>query len=217
MDLDYWKKRWQEDETGWHHDEVHPLLQKYYDLYNLSHHHHFFFPLCGKTLDIDWALEKGHQVTCVEVSTIAIEEIAKRLHIHWRIENNGPFTVYSYDKLTIYQGDFFSIPKITFPKIDFVFDRAAVVAVDPSRRKEYANIYAQLQPSTILFILYRYDKKASTAPPFSFESGEIQNIINNDFEIKMLETKEILNEVPKFKSRNIDEFYREVYLAQISN
>ncbi|MEZ4819510.1 MAG: hypothetical protein R3A45_06315 [Bdellovibrionota bacterium] len=32
MDLDYWKKRWQDNQTHWHVDQIHPLLQKYYPL-----------------------------------------------------------------------------------------------------------------------------------------------------------------------------------------
>ncbi|MCB1197206.1 MAG: hypothetical protein KDK51_02460 [Deltaproteobacteria bacterium] len=215
MDLDYWKKRWQDNQTHWHVDRIHPLLQKYYPLLSQTQDSHVLLPLSGKTLDIEWLLEQGHQVTCVEVSDIAIEEIQKRMDIQWQIEKKGPFTVYTYQKLTILQGDYFLLPEISLPHVDFVFDRAAFVAIDPQDRTSYAKIYQHLQPKHILLVLFRYDLTASTHPPYAFADQEIFSLLEPSFDIKLLESKEMLEEFPRFKARNIAEFFQDAYLANL--
>ncbi|MCB0272149.1 MAG: hypothetical protein KDD46_03965 [Bdellovibrionales bacterium] len=213
VNLDYWKKRWLSGDIGWHQNEVHPLLVKYYDAYSLRNENHFFFPLCGKTLDVDWILQKGHQVTCVEISEIAIEEIAKRLHIHWQMRTENNFTVYQHDKLTIYKGDYFDCVNLDIPPIDVVFDRGAFVAIDPKKREKYANIYKKLHPKKMFLVLYRYDLNASTSPPFAFEEGEIEKLLTSDFDIDKLEENEMLSQAPNMQNRQIYSFYQEVFYA----
>ena len=60
MDANFWEKRWETGQIGFHLAEVNPLL--------VRHHHvlppraRVFVPLCGKSLDLVWLAKEGHAV-----------------------------------------------------------------------------------------------------------------------------------------------------------
>ncbi|MEZ4819509.1 MAG: hypothetical protein R3A45_06310 [Bdellovibrionota bacterium] len=118
-----------------------------------------------------------------------------------------PFTAFTYQKLTILQGDYFLLPEISLPQVDFVFDRAAFVAIDPLDRISYAKIYQYVQPKHILLVLFRYDLTASIHPPYAFADQEIFSL-EPSFDIKLLESKEMLEEFPRFKIGTLLNFFK---------
>lgn len=185
MDRDYWKKRWRDGNTGWHANRVHPTLVSMYEQFNLSDHYHFLLPLCGKSFDIDWLFLKGHAVTGIETATEPIFEVAKRLGIDWSMDQIGPFTRYNYDNLQIFQGDFFALKELSFYNIDVVFDRGAFVAIDPSKRQAYADIYKWMRPKKIGMVLrMREIHEDQDGPPFSFVDQELNSYLTDRFDIK---------------------------------
>lgn len=72
MDTDFWLQRWQDGQTGFHQDEVMPLLQKHWPALQLPKAARVLVPLCGKTLDMHWLAAQGHRVLGVEVSPLAV-------------------------------------------------------------------------------------------------------------------------------------------------
>ena len=52
MDPDYWLQRWNQGRTGFHRDDVMPLLQRHWPALDLPASSPVFVPLAGKTLDM---------------------------------------------------------------------------------------------------------------------------------------------------------------------
>ena len=69
-----WISRWESNRIGWHAEQVNRHLNKYLDRFELSFGESVFVPLCGKTNDMQFLLEKNIKVIGVEMSNIAIEQ-----------------------------------------------------------------------------------------------------------------------------------------------
>ncbi len=62
MNISYWKNRWEKGNTGWHMDHVYSLLPKLWPQFNLPANAKVLVPLCGKSLDLLWLLQKNFHV-----------------------------------------------------------------------------------------------------------------------------------------------------------
>src|SRR5690606_40973507 len=58
----YWLHRWDEGRTGFHRDDVMPLLQRHWPALELPADAAVLVPLAGKTLDMHWLAARGHPV-----------------------------------------------------------------------------------------------------------------------------------------------------------
>src|SRR5690606_28019996 len=74
MKPEFWLERWRQGKTGFHQTRVTPLLAKYWPGLGLSTDCRVLVPLCGKTIDMVWLAEQGHQVLGVDLSPLAIEQ-----------------------------------------------------------------------------------------------------------------------------------------------
>ncbi|WP_353195035.1 hypothetical protein [Pectobacterium brasiliense] len=63
MDTDFWLQRWRDGQTGFHQDEVMPLLQKHWPVLQLPKAARVLVPLCGKTLDMH-PIRPGNRISC---------------------------------------------------------------------------------------------------------------------------------------------------------
>ena len=62
MELDFWHRRWQKQEIGFHLETVNPLLQRYWSRMDPASGGRVFVPLCGKSRDLAWLRAQGHEV-----------------------------------------------------------------------------------------------------------------------------------------------------------
>jgi len=81
--LNFWTKRWDDHQTGWHLQEAHPVLRRYLDKLlpggpeNAgSMGARMLFPLCGKTVDMAFLSRAGYRIVGIEGVGQAIEEFA---------------------------------------------------------------------------------------------------------------------------------------------
>ena len=79
MQADFWHDRWQRQQIGFHEPAANPLLLQHFDTLALPSAARILLPLCGKTLDIDWLLARGHEVVGAELSAIAVAALFERL------------------------------------------------------------------------------------------------------------------------------------------
>ena len=139
-----WKDLWENNTFPWQKDEIHPNLIK--NLQTLieatgktdTKDIRFFVPLCGKTKDLLFLKSKGFQV-------IGCEGVEKAV-VDFFTENSLEFTktdladdtssFASKDgKLNIVKGDYFNLtPELLGGKIDCVWDRGSLVAIDVAMR-----------------------------------------------------------------------------------
>jgi len=63
-----------------------------------------------------------------------------------------------------------------------------------------------------LVITAEYDKEKMPGPPFPLDSVELNTYYANDWEIKQLESNEVIDQVLRFKEKGLDSFIESVYL-----
>ena len=72
--------------------------------------------------------------------------------------------------------------------MDAVYDRAALVAVAPDRRQDYADLLGAITGyAPQLLIGFDYDQATMQGPPFSIPGRMIKDLYSARFEIEMLE------------------------------
>ena len=99
MHADYWRKRWQDDQIGWHQPEPNRFLEQYWK--SSPDGGVVLVPLCGKSNDMRWLVDAGHDVIGVELSEIAVTDFFEANDLTPDVENQGPLTVYSLSLIHI--------------------------------------------------------------------------------------------------------------------
>lgn len=74
QDNHLWLDFWRDERSDFHQIAVNPLLNKFWPSLKLAHGSRVFVPLCGKSLDMLWLAQQGHEVIGVELSSIAVED-----------------------------------------------------------------------------------------------------------------------------------------------
>jgi len=109
MEPEFWIRRWEEGQTGFHLDEVNRHLQDHWPALALPADCGVFVPLCGKSLDLLWLRARGHAVLGVEISPKAVADFFAEHDLQPRHESRPPFEAWHVDGLEILQGDFFDL------------------------------------------------------------------------------------------------------------
>lgn len=153
-DNSLWLQLWCDEQTAFHQASVNPLLMQFWTQLNHKKGSRVFVPLCGKSLDMIWLADQGHEVIGVELSPIAVEAFFKENNLHPIKKQTGKFTRWQAGNISIYCGDFFSLKKNDLPSIDMVYDRAALTALPEDIRKRYiSQLRAITNTETRVFLL----------------------------------------------------------------
>lgn len=164
----YWKRE-PGFVPGFHRDSVNQDLVKFYDKLIVKEASRVFVPLCGKSLDIPWLAEKGHDVVGNEFSDIAVKQIFTENNLEFTVEETKDFSIYKAvdKKITIYRGDFFKLSKDLIGDFDAIWDRASFVAINVDKRLEYTDLmFSLMKPSTnYLLETVSYDGTRYAGPP----------------------------------------------------
>jgi thiopurine S-methyltransferase len=188
MEADFWHKKWQLNEIGFHKTEANPLLVKYLDQLTLSKGDRILLPLCGKTLDIGWLLQQGFQVVGAELSGLAIEQLFEQLGLTPQVKLLGELKHYSAQNIDIFVGDIFAISRELLGHIDAIFDRAALVALPSEMRIQYAKHLIDITNNAPqILITFEYDTKGVSGPPHSISENEITAYYGANYQLKTLE------------------------------
>lgn len=214
MDQEFWHERWKNKQIGFHQEEVHISLERFWpSMMGVDEGVGIFIPLCGKTRDIFYFLERGHRVTANELSPIAVSELFSENGLEPVIQKEEHFERYVKDELVVYCGDFFDLRPEQLQGVDAVYDRASLVALPPTMRPRYANHMADLLSpgARILLVSFQYDQEKMAGPPFSVPQAEVLKLYGENFTIQVLESKEILSENPSFRKRGLDAIHEITY------
>lgn len=188
MQSDFWHQKWHSNDIGFHLSEANPQLIKHFDKLTMAAGAKVFLPLCGKTLDIAWLLDKGYQVVGVELSEVAIEQLFEQLDITPAISIIGNFKKYSSVNLDIFVGDFFDLSGDLIGNAQAVYDRAALVALPADMRRKYtAHLVEITQKAPQLLICFEYDQDKMDGPPFSVQANEVIQHYQHQYELQLLE------------------------------
>jgi len=191
MESAFWHERWENQQIGFHQPNGHELLRKYFSGI-AKPNAKVFVPLCGKSNDMLWLLEKGYRVFGVELSELAARQFFEENQLKPRITQRGDFIEYALDELVIWVGDFFKLVKSDLADIDAWYDRAAMIALPPEMRQRYVQQLCEQLPEQAkgLLITLQYPAGYREGPPFSVLEGEVEVGYGQRFSIDQLESAE---------------------------
>lgn len=220
MEPEYWLKRWREGRTGWHHEDVMPLLAQHWPMLGIPRGARVLVALCGKSLDMLWLARQGLRVLGVDVSPIAIEAFLAENHLHARTRAAADGTNYEVTNapdggaIDLINGDVFSIDPADVAACMAFYDRAAMIALPaPMRERLVGEVYAKLPAGGRgLLITLDYPAGEMEGPPFSVDDGEVHRLFDTTWGIDRLEYRDILAAQPMFAEQGVTALHTAVYV-----
>jgi thiopurine S-methyltransferase len=205
VEPDFWRDRWQKKEIGFHQAEVHDQLQQHWGRLGLAPGAHVFVPLCGKSLDMVWLAEQGHQVVGVELSELAVDEFFQERGLTPEVETAATLAVKRAGPYELWCGDFFAMPPEATASVAGVYDRAALVALPPDMRARYAERLVEVLPPTaqMLTITFDYDQDKVAGPPFAVPRDEVRSLFGDSFVIDEIAAHNGPPRIPRFSESGI--------------
>ena len=212
MDREFWLSRWSENQIGFHRKGVNPLLVRFWPSVSSPPAGRVLAPLCGKSEDLRWLSERGHEVLGVELSLIAVKAFAAEQGIVMTETHEPPFTVLRGKGITLHAGDFFNFTPAIGGRFDLFYDRAALIALPADMRPAYVQHLRSLLKDNArgLLITVEYDSSAMHGPPFSVAEPEVRRLFQGFACEKLLEV-DCLEDEPRFKARGLTWMKEVVY------
>nr|WP_314531489.1 thiopurine S-methyltransferase [uncultured Pseudomonas sp.] len=213
MEPTFWQERWARNQIGFHLPEVNPYLQRHWPQLALAEGSKVLVPLCGKSLDLMWLASHGLRVMGVELSEQAVEAFFSEQNLVPRITRRNAFTVYQADLIEVWCGDFFALDAEALIGCAALYDRAALIALPPLMRAQYAEQLGRLLPSGCqgLLITLDYDQTQKAGPPFAVTDEEVKVLFGSDWTLKVLQEQDVLQESWKFVQEGVTQLDERVY------
>ena len=188
----FWHERWSENRIGFHQSDFNRWLSKYWSSLGLSGEESVFVPLCGKSRDMLWLREQGHQVTGVELSDLACRDFFAEQGVDIDAFDDGAFHRRERDGICLLAGDVFKTTRTVLNSPKAIYDRAALIALPPEMRVDYAAQIAKLTVSgdQMLLIALEYDNERNE-PPFSVKGDEVRRLYSAEFVIEELDSADL--------------------------
>ena len=212
-----WHTLWREGNLGFHSASVHRDL--------IAHEHQFLgdrprrvlVPLCGKTVDLAWLADRGHEVIGVELVAQAVDELFAALGQTPEVQQQGALTVFRWQRITILCGDIFDVSAADAGPVDRIWDRAALVALPAEVRRRYArHVRTLAAPGAVqLLNAFEYDTAVMEGPPFSVPDAEVRELYA-PAQIDVLEQRDAIAEMPRWRELGHRHWHVRSYLIALS-
>jgi len=215
MDKTFWQNKWEENQIGFHLSEFNELLLAHIEKFKLKKDSTIFVPLCGKSIDLIYLAKLGCRVIGIELSEIAVNAffMENKLDFEKRLEGGHIRYICKNLKIEILQGDFFELNSELIGPIDFIYDRASLIALPEEMRTRYSKIIEKISQTNtqILLITTEYDHPTLIGPPFSVKEEEVFKLYKDKFEIIVLQRLEKEIAGPRFQEAGLKTSSRAVY------
>lgn len=187
LDRGYWEEVWRQDDLGFHQPQVNRHLQRFWSRLKLAPEARVFVPLCGKSLDMDWLLSEGHEVIGVDLSEKAQQDYLASHVEPVRYTEENSLKLAWQGRLLFVAGDVFHLKPEMLRSVDAVYDRAALVALPPAVRQNYALFLAQcLKPGARMLLVTREASEPRLQPPFNIASDEVEQLFGGNFRVEQV-------------------------------
>ena len=217
MEPEFWLERWESGSTHWHEGRENRMLARFVDMLGLEDRPGaVFVPLCGKAQDLAWLAARGHRVIGVDLSEIAAREFFDGLGVSPRVSRDGRLLRYAGGNVTFFVGDVFDLESRQLADVTAVFDRGALVALDPAQRARYVDHLSRVLPGSVttLLVAVDYDETVMSGPPFSVGEEEVYALFEARNEIDLLMSRDILDDEPRFRERGLERMTETAYLLR---
>lgn len=236
---------------------MNPHLQKYNDLLlEKDENNHIFVPLCGKSVDMAYLSSnaKVSHVVGIDIIKKAAEEFAEdhpalSLKEYQPDESSCDATssgsVFHGDDTTIIVGDLFNLLQMENKDrakyitsgstvsteesylFDSIYDRASMVAIDPSLRNDYATYMGDiLRPGGVILLVTLDRRKVANdaakkdGPPFSINESEVRQLYESQDWVDTVELLEEVNDLTtdddkmRWEKKGVLELYELVFVIR---
>lgn len=212
LDHAYWRQRWETGEIGWSQTEVTPWLRKYWPALGLDGQERVLVPFCGKTLDMVWFAEQGHEVLGGELSPLAIQDFFDEQELVPETTAGADGLHHRAGRIEIIEGDLFGVPAATLAGCSAVFDRGALVAQTPEQRRAYLRrIYGALPVgSKGLLLTIDYPQAEKAGPPFAVTETELRGNLPG-WRIERLDRRDMLEGQADFMGGGLSRLHAEAW------
>ncbi|MBI5007960.1 MAG: thiopurine S-methyltransferase [Nitrosomonadales bacterium] len=199
QDNHLWLEFWRDQRTDFHQSAVNPLLSRFWPGLGLAHGSRVFIPLCGKSLDMLWLAQQGHEVFGVELSPVAVEDFFRENKLHPVRTQMGAFTLWNDGKLSILCGDYFALTRSDIGHFDTVYDRAALTALPENIRGLYVAQLKRLVSDTAMVFLLTIEDAAENATMNQAHGvdEEIRTLYTEGFEIDLAYVESVFEPDPE--------------------
>lgn len=213
MEPKFWQERWARNQIGFHLPDVNPYLQRHWPKLALPDGAKVLVPLCGKSLDLIWLASLGCRVMGVELSEQAVKAFFNEQSLTPHIRQQGAFKVYTSGLIEVWCGDFFALDADAVSDCTALYDRAALIALPPLMRAQYAaHLNRLLRPGCKgLLITLDYDQAQKAGPPFAVSNDEVRVLLAAHWGLEVLEEQDILGVSWKFVQDGVTRLDERVY------
>jgi len=211
MRINFWLKAWNEGNIGFHQADFHPALDAHWP--TLATGSSVLVPLCGKSKDMLWLERKGLDVIGVEFVEQAVRDFFRESELEFdrSTEFGHPCYRARGRKIRIFVTDFIRFADdYDGPRLDSLYDRAALVALPADMRGAYVEACRKLLSDGPrgLLITMRYEPEAMEGPPFSVPPTEAERLWEG--RLSPVGQADILASMPRAIAAGVerlDEFY----------
>ncbi len=220
MEKNFWLKAWNDNRIGFHRQSYHPKLIEHFPREELPKKANILVPLCGKSLDLIWLANQGHHVIGIELSPLASQQFFHENGLNYQEKSSKTGTSFRSEgnlSIQIFNEDFFEFSFKKIETIHFIYDRAAIIALPPIKRKLYFKKLSPIiqQGAKKLLISLEYDQNQIAGPPFSVPEKEIQDYCHEKFQITLLDQEMVTAKNPKFLDCGMKELSQKVYSIHV--
>lgn len=211
----FWHERWQQNQIGFHQNEINPYLATYWPKLQLAEGSTVFVPLCGKSSDMLWLCSEGYDVLGIELSPIAVKDFFAENNLEATVSQQGAFELWQAAGLRILLGDFFELTEADLAACAAIYDRASLIAMPVDMRIQYAAHLNQIAPpNQTLLVTLEYDQSIAGGPPFSVTDEELQQYYAEHYQIERLADIDISASTHGLIMKGVKELHEGIYLMK---
>lgn len=213
MEHAFWHERWARDEIGFHQADGNAKLRRHWSRLAPRNGGRVLVPLCGKSLDLLWLYRQGFAVAGVELNRKAAGAFFTENGLDYSETRTHGLSCFRHGGLDVFCADFFELDAGMLGTVDAVYDRAALVALPPAMRGDYANHLVSLLPpgTPCLLVTLDYPQDQKKGPPFSVPPEEIHDLFGRRCIIEEIEAEDRLDREPRFREQGLDYLNERVF------
>ncbi|KAK4308155.1 hypothetical protein Pmani_020123 [Petrolisthes manimaculis] len=210
-----WSERWNTGNTGWHVAGVNHCLMEYGEaLLPSGSRRRVFIPLCGKTVDLKWFYDGGHEVVGVEAVEKCVLEFFAENSLKYVTETLTWAKVFRTEcnRLKIYCCDLMDVELEALGKFDAVWDRGSLVAIYEEDRKKYAALMKSLLTPDFKYLLSTLvytPTESFNGPPRNVPTELVEELYGDVCKVEVLGSQE---DEGRAKKWNLKFFTEYIYL-----
>lgn len=168
-----------------------------------------FVPLCGKTIDMAYLVQKAKEVVGVEAIQMALEEFSQE-HPNLKVAMTGTkdgYTRFEGDKILLLKGDYFSLDETLLDgRVDAIWDRGSMVAIPVEMREKYVEILGKVLAPGGRILLVALERRGEEeamkrGPPFSMTDEVVRGLFESQ---EWVESMTVIHQVDQLETNPED-------------